>query len=100
VWHARAACEAQHVRLGVLRPDQILELTVATAHADNIEPAEAQWHTELALWTGSARVAGGAGAVAAAVRWARWAVAGAVGAVEGATGACGCGARRAANLDD
>jgi len=52
------AFEAQRVRLAVLRPDQILGLTVATAHADNIEPADAQWHAELALWAGSDRIAG------------------------------------------
>ncbi|MEV4643051.1 nitroreductase [Actinoplanes sp. NPDC049548] len=54
----RAAFEAQHVRLGVLRPDQVLGLTVATARADNIETADAQWHAELALWTGSDRIVG------------------------------------------
>lgn len=54
----RAAFEAQHVRLAVLRPDQILGLTVATARADNTEPADAQWHAELALWAGSDRIAG------------------------------------------
>ncbi|GIE94859.1 nitroreductase [Paractinoplanes rishiriensis] len=52
------AFEAQHVRLAVLRPDQILGLTVATANADNTEPANAQWHTELALWAGGDRIAG------------------------------------------
>ncbi|RZU54303.1 hypothetical protein EV385_6253 [Krasilnikovia cinnamomea] len=54
----RAAFEAQHVHLAVLRPDQILGLTVATARADNIDPANAQWHAELALWAGSDRIAG------------------------------------------
>jgi nitroreductase len=54
----RAAFEAQHVRFAELRPDQILGLTVATANADNSEPAEAQWHAELALWAGSGRIAG------------------------------------------
>jgi len=53
-----AAFAAQHVRVMVLRPDQILGLTVATAHADNMEPADAQWHAELALWAGSDRIAG------------------------------------------
>ena len=52
-----AAFEAQQVRLAVLRPDQILGLTVATAPAQN-EPADAQWHAELALWTGSDRIVG------------------------------------------
>jgi hypothetical protein len=52
------ALEAQHVRLALLRPDQILGLAVATAYADNTEPANAQWHAELALWAGSDRIAG------------------------------------------
>jgi hypothetical protein len=52
------AFEAQHVRLALLRPDQILGLTVATAHADNTEPVNAQWHAELALWAGSDRIVG------------------------------------------
>lgn len=54
----RAAFEAQRVRLAVLRPDQILELTVATADADDSEPAYAQWQAELALWAGGDRIAG------------------------------------------
>jgi hypothetical protein len=53
-----AAFEAQHVSLAVLRPDQILGLTVATAHAEKMEPADAQWHAELALWAGGDRIAG------------------------------------------
>jgi hypothetical protein len=52
------AFEAQHVHLAVLRPDQILGLTVATAHTDNTEPANARWHAELALWAGSDRIVG------------------------------------------
>ncbi|WP_143162782.1 nitroreductase family protein [Couchioplanes caeruleus] len=56
----KAAFEAQHVRLGVLRPDQVLALTVATARADIVEPSDAQWHAELALWTGGGRIAGAA----------------------------------------
>jgi hypothetical protein len=53
-----AAFEAQHAGLAVLRPDQILGLTVATARNDNTEPADCQWHAELALWAGSDRIAG------------------------------------------
>lgn len=52
------AFEAQHVRFTVLRPDQILQLTVATAQAGNTEPTDAQWHAELALWAGSDRIVG------------------------------------------
>lgn len=53
-----AAFEAQHVDLGVLRPDQILGLTVATAHARGSEPADTQWRAELALWAGADRIVG------------------------------------------
>ena len=35
------AFQSQDVGLHVLRPDQILGLTVATAHADNVEPSAA-----------------------------------------------------------
>lgn len=53
-----AAFEAQHVGIAVLRPDQILGLTVASARDDSAEPADAQWHAELALWAGRDRIAG------------------------------------------
>jgi nitroreductase len=53
----RAAFESQHVRAAVLRPDQILALTVATADGGG-EPSDTQWHTQLALWSGSARIVG------------------------------------------
>ena len=55
-----AAFEAQQVRLDVLRPDQILELAVATADTPDDEPAAAQWHGELALWAGGDRIVGAA----------------------------------------
>jgi hypothetical protein len=54
----RAAFESQHVHLAVLRPDQILALTVATAHAGGSEPSDMQWHAQLALWAGSDRIVG------------------------------------------
>jgi hypothetical protein len=54
----RAAFESQYVHLAVLRPDQILALTVATAHADDAEPSDRQWHAQLALWAGSDRIVG------------------------------------------
>ncbi|GIE36646.1 putative NAD(P)H nitroreductase acg [Actinoplanes italicus] len=54
----RAAFESQHTRLAVLRPDQILDLAVATAHADDLEPAGRQWQAELALWAGGDRIVG------------------------------------------
>ncbi|GIE28723.1 NAD(P)H nitroreductase [Actinoplanes italicus] len=53
-----AAFESQHVRLAVLRPDQILGLAVATAHADGLESAGRQWQSELALWAGGDRIVG------------------------------------------
>jgi len=56
-----AAFEAQHVRLGLLRPDQILELAVATAESADPEPAAAQWQAQLALWAGNDRIVGSAG---------------------------------------
>jgi hypothetical protein len=55
------ALESQHVRLAVLRPDQLLDLTVTTAHVPEPGPAEARWHAELALWTGGDRIAGTTG---------------------------------------
>ncbi|MEU4419923.1 nitroreductase [Actinoplanes sp. NPDC024001] len=48
---------SQHVRLEVLRPDQILALTVASVHVPVLDSTDAQWHGELALWTGSDRIA-------------------------------------------
>jgi hypothetical protein len=51
-----AAFESQQVRLKALRPDQILDLTVATAHIRESGPAQAQWHAELALWAGGDRI--------------------------------------------
>jgi hypothetical protein len=54
------AFESQGVRLHVLRPDEILGLTVATARTGTVEPAEAQWHDELALWAGGGRIVGAA----------------------------------------
>ncbi|WP_220148691.1 nitroreductase [Actinoplanes hulinensis] len=54
----RSAFESQHTRLAVLRPDQILDLAVATAHADDLEPAGWQWQSELALWAGAGRIVG------------------------------------------
>ncbi|WP_328459596.1 nitroreductase [Actinoplanes sp. NBC_00393] len=55
------AFEAQHVRLGLLRPDQILELAVAAADSASLEPAVAQWQKELALWAGNDRIVGSPG---------------------------------------
>jgi len=52
-----AAFRSQHVRFAVLRPDQILGLTVASAHVPALDSTDAQWHAELALWTGSDRIA-------------------------------------------
>ncbi|GIF29663.1 hypothetical protein Aut01nite_26490 [Actinoplanes utahensis] len=54
----RAAFESQHVRLAVLRPDQILGLAVATADDGGLEPAGEQWRSELARWAGGDRIVG------------------------------------------
>ncbi|MEU8241092.1 hypothetical protein AB0C07_22845 [Actinoplanes missouriensis] len=40
----------------ILRPDEVLTLTLAVAHAQHIEATEAQWHEQLALWTGADRI--------------------------------------------
>ncbi|MEV4348779.1 nitroreductase [Actinoplanes sp. NPDC049596] len=53
-----AAFEAQHVSLGVLRPDQILGLTVASSGLPDSDSAGAQWRAELALWAGADRIVG------------------------------------------
>ncbi|MBB3096308.1 hypothetical protein FHR83_003978 [Actinoplanes campanulatus] len=54
----RAAFESQYAHLTVLRPDQILDLAVATAHTGGLEPAGRQWQSELALWAGGDRIVG------------------------------------------
>lgn len=54
----RTAFESQYVRLAVLRPDEILALAVATAHAGGLDPADRQWQSELALWADSDRIIG------------------------------------------
>jgi nitroreductase len=55
------AFASQHVRFTVLRPDQILGLTMASAHVQEPSSAEVQWHAELALWSGAGRIAGDTG---------------------------------------
>lgn len=62
-----AAFEAQHVRLGLLRPDQVLELALAAADSASPEPAAAQWQAELALWAGNDPIVGSTGGRLAAV---------------------------------
>jgi nitroreductase len=52
------ALGSQNVGLHVLRPDQILGLTVAASRVRTIGPAGAQWREELALWTGGDRIVG------------------------------------------
>jgi nitroreductase len=54
-----SAAESEGSRLHVLRPDEILRLVVATSHADNVGPVEAQWYDELARWAGRDRIVGG-----------------------------------------
>ncbi|MBB3096305.1 hypothetical protein FHR83_003975 [Actinoplanes campanulatus] len=55
------AFASQHVRLAVLRPDQIFGLTMASAQVREPGSAEVQWHAELALWTCAGRIAGDTG---------------------------------------
>ncbi len=54
----RTAFASQEVGLHVLRPDEVLALTLATGRTGSSEPAEAQWHDELAQWAGDGRIAG------------------------------------------
>ncbi|WP_130512637.1 nitroreductase [Krasilnikovia cinnamomea] len=54
------AFTSHDISLHTMRPDEILGLAVAAAHAEHVEPAEAQWHEQLALWTGDGRIAGAA----------------------------------------
>jgi nitroreductase len=53
-----AAIEAQDVRVGVLTPAQILELTAVVADAGNGRPAGAWWHAAPALWPGTESTVG------------------------------------------
>ena len=57
------ALGSQNVGLHVLRPDQILGLTVAASRVHTIEPAAVQWRDELALWAGGDRIVGTAGEI-------------------------------------
>ncbi|MBB4745283.1 hypothetical protein BJY16_008742 [Actinoplanes octamycinicus] len=46
------------ISVHILRPDEILTLTLAAAHARHVEATEAQWHEQLTLWTGADRILG------------------------------------------
>jgi hypothetical protein len=52
------AFTSHDISVHTLRPDEVLALTVAAAHAERVEPAEAQWHEQLALWTGAGPIVG------------------------------------------
>lgn len=52
------AFTSHDINVHILRPDEILTLTLAAAHGQHIEAAEAQWHEQLALWTGADRIQG------------------------------------------
>jgi hypothetical protein len=54
----RSAAESAHVRLHVLRPDEVLSLVAATAGSPGRGPVEAQWYDELARWAGQSRIVG------------------------------------------
>jgi hypothetical protein len=56
----RAAVESQNTRMHVLRPDQVLDIAVATRRARGSATAVTQWQHELALWTGASRIVGAA----------------------------------------
>ncbi|MEU4424093.1 nitroreductase [Actinoplanes sp. NPDC024001] len=52
------AFQSHDVRVHALRPDQILALATAAAHAGDVTSAEARWHEELSLWAGGDRIVG------------------------------------------
>ncbi|GAA0451549.1 NAD(P)H nitroreductase [Actinoplanes capillaceus] len=52
------AFTSHDISVHILRPDEVLALTVAAAHAEHAEAAEAQWYEQLALWTGAGRIVG------------------------------------------
>ncbi|MDY7090394.1 MAG: hypothetical protein SYR96_35550 [Actinomycetota bacterium] len=52
------AFTSHDISVHILRPDEVLTLTLAAAHAQHIEAAEAQWHQQLTLWTGAGRISG------------------------------------------
>ncbi|SDS80392.1 hypothetical protein [Actinoplanes derwentensis] len=54
------AFHSHDVGLHVLRPHQVLDLAVAVAGEGAADPAEQQWHEQLALWTGGDRIVGAA----------------------------------------
>lgn len=54
------AFTSHDISVHILRPDEILTLTLAAAHAQHIEESEAQWHEQLTLWTGAGRILGAA----------------------------------------
>jgi nitroreductase len=54
----RAAVEAEHAHLHILRPEQISELAVAASRADALAVTDPEHRTELAYWVGGAHPAG------------------------------------------
>ncbi|MEU8659404.1 nitroreductase [Actinoplanes philippinensis] len=52
------AFTSHDISVHILRPDEVLTLTLAAAHARNIEAAEVQWHEQLTLWAGAGRILG------------------------------------------
>ncbi|MBW6436361.1 nitroreductase [Actinoplanes hulinensis] len=52
------AFASHDIRVHILRPDQILVLTVVAAHSSAPGFAEQQWHDQMALWAGADRIAG------------------------------------------
>jgi hypothetical protein len=57
----QAAVESQNTRLHILRPDQVLDIAVATRAARSPGDPATQWQHELALWTGDGRIVGADG---------------------------------------
>ena len=54
----RAAAEAEHAWLHVLRRDDVLDLATAADHASAIEHFDPQWRAEIEYWAGGSREEG------------------------------------------
>jgi len=53
-----ATVQAEAAWLHILRPEQVIELAAAADHAQRTDAGVPEWRTELAYWTGGARLTG------------------------------------------
>jgi nitroreductase len=51
----RAAAEAEHAWLHVLRPDDVLDLAAAASQAASVQQFDPQWRAEIRYWAGGSR---------------------------------------------